>query len=375
MMEEFTLSTTSDDMTQISRNGRLVLTASYRRTYPTDTIETSLDSECEADFKFSDLLPTLSEIWTHRSVASTIQEGDSPAPNKSTNDYVAVYTGPIHGGASVCFTQFVDSPTEIDFDIPSHHLVDKPEMRHRAEVLLLRNNLKMIDFKGSASRDGDPWIITAAWVRQEGEMSTAIALAESLAVAACSTTWPDSLTPADIVQALKQDLAHLLVGHLTEGSEFDAKELIDLKSSSWKIELAKDIAQFANSPTGGLLLIGAKTDKKPGGVEVFRKLAPLDLNPRIELTIPELVQKARDIADAHIHPMVIGLEIASIRTRKGSVMYVYIPPQNPSIQPFIVLGEDLPGGGHFFSIPRRRGDGNLPVSPKEFHRLIAGKLW
>lgn len=369
------MSTTPDGMAEVSRNGRIILTTSYRRTYPTDTIETSLDNKCETDFKFSDLLPVLSRLWIHQSDVSTVREGDSPTPNKSTSNYVSVFAGPTRGGADICFTQFVDSPTEIDFSIPSHHLVDSPEMRHRAGVLLLRNNLKMIDFRGAGSRDGDSWLIKSVWVKQEGDISTAADLAESLVVAACSTTWPDSLTPADIIQALKQDLAHLLVGHLTEGSEFDAKELIDLKNSSWKIELAKDIAQFANSPTGGLLLIGAKTDKKPGGVEVFRKLAPLDLNPRIELTIPELVQKARDVADAHIHPMVSGLEIASIRSRKGSVIYAYIPPQSPSVQPFIVLGEDLSGGGHFFSIPRRRGDGNLPVSPKEFHRLIAGKLW
>ncbi|GHD13336.1 hypothetical protein GCM10010313_38060 [Streptomyces violarus] len=233
----------------------------------------------------------------------------------------------------------------------------------------------MIGFDGSGGGDGNSWLVTAVWHEREGEMSAAASLAEALVIAACSTNWPDSLTPTDILQALKQDLTHLLVGHLTEGSEFDAKELIDLRNSSWRIELAKDIAQFANSPAGGLLLIDAKTNKRPGGVEVFQKLAPLDMNPKFPITVPVFVQKARDTADAHIHPMISGLEIASIKTRKGSVIYAYIPPQDPRSQPFIVTGEDLPGGGHFFTIPRRRGDGNLPVSPKELHRLIAGKLW
>jgi hypothetical protein len=374
MTQEFSWHTTSDDLAEILKNGHPVLTAGYRHAYPTNTIETMLDSHCEPDFKFSELLRTLSQLWTHRSDTFTVQYGDAPTPNKSTNDYVSVTLYPKHGDTSVHFTQFVGSPTEIDFDIPSHYLVEEQEMRHRAELLLLRNNMKMIGFKGTAG-DGNSWLVTSVWIAQEGEMSVASSLAEALAVAACSPTWPSTLAPTDVIQALKQDLSHLLVGHLTENSDFDAKELIDPTRSAWRIELAKDIAQFANSSTGGLLLIGAKTDKKPGGVEVFKKLAPLDANPKLAMTVPELVQSARSIADAHIYPIIDGLEIASIRTRKGSVIYAYAPPQEPSRQPFMVIGEDLPGGGHFFSIPRRRGDGNLPVSPKEFHRLIAGKLW
>ncbi|MFF2163114.1 hypothetical protein ACFVWP_20705 [Streptomyces sp. NPDC058175] len=329
-----------------------------------------MNDTCGLDFKFSDVLQALSRQWKHQSGTFAVQYWEMPTSNQSTEGYVGVSLY-VHGGASICFTQFADSPTEIDFDIPSHRLVDEPEMRHRAEVLLLRNNLRMIGFGGEGGGDGNSWLVTCVWHEQEGEISDSTSLAESLAIAACSTTWPDSLAPTDIIQALKQDLPHLLVGNLAEGSEFDAKELIDVRNSSWRIEFAKDIAQFANSPAGGLLLIGAKMNKKPGGVEVFKNLAPLDMNPKIPITIPVLVQKARDTADAHIHPIVNGLEIASIKTREGGVIYAYIPRQDPRFQPFIVTGEDLPGGGHFFTIPRRRGDGNLPVSPKGLHRLIA----
>ncbi|GHD13340.1 hypothetical protein GCM10010313_38070 [Streptomyces violarus] len=121
MSPEFSLNITSDNTAEISLNGCTVLTLGYNRTRPWDTIETTLNSKCDPDFKFSDLLQTLSQLWAHQNDTFTAQHGEILTPNKSTRAYVGISL-PTHGGTSVVFTQFSDSPTEIDFDIPSHPL-------------------------------------------------------------------------------------------------------------------------------------------------------------------------------------------------------------------------------------------------------------
>ncbi|MFF0111419.1 AlbA family DNA-binding domain-containing protein [Streptomyces prasinus] len=147
-----------------------------------------------------------------------------------------------------------------------------------------------------------------------------------------------------------------------------------IKFPAGKIEFAKDVAQFANA-SGGILVVGATNKKKPGGVEVLDKLHALDKDPGIT-SLPAFMQSARDTIDAHTYPHIEGVEVSSSTTRKGEVMYVYVPSQLPKRKPFIVSGENVGGvyRNTFFSIPQRRRDGNLSTSPKEIHHLLAGKM-
>lgn len=222
----------------------------------------------------------------------------------------------------------------------------------------------------------DPrWVVGAEWV-EEGTITDIRHMTGQVTLAAQIPDWTSVVSLDGAVTALRNGYIASFAGILAENDWFDAKELVDFSSQSGKIEFVKDVVQFANSNKGGLLLIGAKTELKPGGVEVFKKIAPLDKNPRVTSTVAKLAQQARSLIDSHSYPAVEGLEISTARSAGGEVLYVHVPPQRGRLKPFLVSGEVLGEKfyGEFFTIPRRRGDGNLPISPRELHSLIAGKL-
>ncbi|WP_157187290.1 AlbA family DNA-binding domain-containing protein [Nocardia vinacea] len=169
-------------------------------------------------------------------------------------------------------------------------------------------------------------------------------------------------------RALTGGVPELLVG-LLENSWLDAKsQLYDLTKHSQRIELAKDVAQFANSPGGGLLVIGMRT-RNSGGGDRIEKLVPTTLPGKI-------IERYRKTIDQRVFPPITDLEISVCKASRGELLYVYVPPQSERARPFIVegtaAGEEL--YENFFMIPQRRGDASYSVSARSLHSLIAGKL-
>ncbi|WP_222723413.1 hypothetical protein, partial [Streptomyces sp. wa22] len=75
MSPEFTLNITSDNTAEISLDGCIVVSTGYSHTRPLDTIETTLNGNCDIDFKFSELLQTLSRLWAHQGEIFTAPQG------------------------------------------------------------------------------------------------------------------------------------------------------------------------------------------------------------------------------------------------------------------------------------------------------------
>ncbi|MGV9707306.1 RNA-binding domain-containing protein [Streptomyces sp. NPDC003483] len=338
------------------------------------TLEPTVE-QLPAGLKFSELIAAIGPTFEFRATEFSDVRGLGPWRPQNVNN-IWIFFGMRDSGGSPYLTQYENYPTSVDFSVVVHPSLDEGEMRRRAEIICLKHGIRVAGFEEQKSGYAHHWNISGVWI-EEGTLREALDAADELGLASRTPSWPASFTAAEILHAVQHGLTDILAGELREGDCFDAKEFLDLSVNSAKVEFAKDVAQFANSANGGLLLVGVKTRKLEGGIEVLTKLAPLDKNPRLSGSPAKLAQAARDVADRYIYPAVAGISIEVIRLREGEVISVYIPPQASQLKPFIVHGETVSGKhfGEFFSIPMRRGDSNLPVSPKELHRLLSGRLW
>ena len=101
---------------------------------------------------------------------------------------------------------------------------------------------------------------------------------------------------------------------------------------NWKYELAKDVAAFANSPEGGIIVIGMTT-RDGGDGEVITGFKEFDLK-RVSAT-----SYGNYIAQ-HVYPRVDGFEVLRVSGREHGrgIAALVIPPQDPSNFPFLVRG-------------------------------------
>jgi hypothetical protein len=142
----------------------------------------------------------------------------------------------------------------------------------------------------------------------------------------------DLQTTADLVRT---GYAHVLVNQ-SEGPWLDGKHSVALQTDKQKLEFAKDVAAFANSPHGGLIVIGAATADTANG-DVIRSVRDIDLTT---VNVPQM----RAIVRERVFPTIEGLDIRAIDhgSDRGVVM-VHVPPQPVSRTPFLVGGAVVDG--------------------------------
>ncbi|HEY2281031.1 MAG TPA: hypothetical protein VGI00_21950, partial [Streptosporangiaceae bacterium] len=149
-----------------------------------------------------------------------------------------------------------------------------------------------------------------------------------------------------------------------------AYELKNNPESLWKYELAVDVAQFANSEAGGLLVIGYRTEKKDG-VDTIAKATPVP-------TSTKRLQMYRDVLRQRIHPPVSRVLIDAYPWDSGDLICLFVPPQKAENQPYLVAGsvveERYVKSG--ITIVRRHGDASIPVTAEEIHStIVAGRAF
>jgi hypothetical protein len=278
-------------------------------------------------------------------------------------------------GSWVAFDWLPGQPPRANFSVPFAQTVEEAEFRRRSERILLRHGLQILEVEEHEEYRFHAWSVEAVCLQDE-PLREVNECAKLLTLAAHSAVWPDQPSLEEVLRIIHLGHVELLSGWLVENEWFDAKERVDLGDAHGKLEFAKDVAQFANGPTGGILLIGAKTNVDEGGIETFSKISPLDKNPQVTQPIPRLVQQLRAIPVSHIHPAIEGLRIEVISGRRGQIIYAHIPKQSNRMKPFIVTGEIISGKlrRNFFSIPVRTNDGNVPVTAHEIHSLLAGQM-
>jgi Putative DNA-binding domain len=143
-----------------------------------------------------------------------------------------------------------------------------------------------------------------------------------------------------------------------------------------KYELAKDVAAFANSPQGGIIVLGMRaTDKGDGDTIRYYRTFDLDLVSR---------QQYRSLVAHWVYPLVRGFEVERIEgSTPGRGLVVLVVPQQPeSSRPFLVQGLYSQGGvlGKHVLLPERREDEIAQMDAAALHarirlgeQVIAGK--
>ncbi|WP_433295953.1 AlbA family DNA-binding domain-containing protein [Pseudonocardia sp. CA-142604] len=157
-----------------------------------------------------------------------------------------------------------------------------------------------------------------------------------------------------------------LVGQM-ESSWLDVKSAAyNLDSLSDKVELAQDVARFANAEQGGLLIIGMRT-KRVSREEIISGLTRTTIDTRTP-------RRYRDIIDKRVFPPIDDLRVELFTTGSDiKLIGMYVPPQQEENKPFLVHGAIVNGRyeGGFISIVRRRGEDSIPISGPAIHSTLA----
>jgi Putative DNA-binding domain len=156
-----------------------------------------------------------------------------------------------------------------------------------------------------------------------------------------------------------------------EGPWLEAKRApYRLDEDAQKYELAKDVAAFANSDEGGVIVIGART-RTVNGSDVVHKITDVPL---------ELVKRDsyRKIISDRVHPQVENLDVRTVgRVNGHGIAYIHVPQQRRELQPFLVKGALVDGkiSTRFVSLPKRVGEDTAHAPIAEIHSLLqAGRV-
>jgi hypothetical protein len=202
-------------------------------------------------------------------------------------------------------------------------------------------------------------------------------LAAGRAVAALLAAYQGGPLNVDTVRnLLRGGHPSLLVG-LVESEWFEAKSRaynIDAPGSAGerqRIELAQDVARFANGEHDAVLVVGLREGqgRKTHAVEAVAPVPLARLN----------IDQYRSILDAKVVPPIAGLLLEQIKLGEGTgLLMLSIPRQEEELQPFLVHGA-IAGDkveGAFFSIVRRRGEASIVTSAAQIHAyIVAGRAF
>jgi hypothetical protein len=175
-----------------------------------------------------------------------------------------------------------------------------------------------------------------------------------------------NLSPAEILAILENGNFHELVGVVEdECLEFKGEPYI-LKRDYPKLELAKDVSGLANTPNGGLILIGVRTERVDTHIgDEIVEVRPIPKN---------LIDRKQyhDILKQWIYPEVSGVEVKwfpSPDDAERGLAVIIIPRQTPTSQPFLLTRTMTDTGKRtelvFGYVERRRAH----VQPRTVHEL------
>lgn len=169
---------------------------------------------------------------------------------------------------------------------------------------------------------------------------------------------------------------YLLVG-LSESEWFEVKAQAynigapGAAGERQKIELAQDVARFANGETDALLVIGLR-EGKGARKHAVDAVAPVPISALD-------VDQYQAVLDSKIIPPVDGLRLEQIESGHGrGLLLISVPRQARELQPFLVHGAIVADKteGAFFSIVRRRGEGSIVTTAAQIHAyIVAGRAF
>ena len=176
----------------------------------------------------------------------------------------------------------------------------------------------------------------------------------------------DGLDREAVAAVIRAGFPDVLVG-ARENAWLEAKSRPwDLESGYGKVELAQDVARFANAD-GGLIVVGARTAKRGEHDIVVGAdgIAPSTFSTR----------RARAVIDGRVYPPVagLGLSVDAIAGSSNVIASITVPRQDERLKPFVVHGAVIGRkvDGAFISVVVRRGEESIVLTAPELQTWLA----
>lgn len=275
--------------------------------------------------------------------------------------------------AEVRLVMWADDDIEVVF--PTGHDVDDPDDYTRwipkiLAPLLRRRRATLSDVGIDPADSTDSTVVVRIQVPWRGKTVAQALRVGDEARALVKAVDGGSLDLATTADLVRTGYSQVLLDQ-AEGPWLDGKQApYQLDTDVRRLEFAKDVASFANARDGGLIVIGARTEKTEDG-DVIRSIKEVDLTLA---SVPQLSSIARD----RIFPPIEGLEICRIDhgDNRGLIM-IYVPPQAASRKPFLVRGAAIEGKVRtaYMSLPVREGEDVRWTDLPTLHGVLqAGQL-
>lgn len=113
-------------------------------------------------------------------------------------------------------------------------------------------------------------------------------------------------------------LGRIKIGKTTEGLHLDFKQEVNFKKGDAQAELCRDLAQFANTE-GGTLLIGVEEAKGPNGHKVASRILGVQ-------DVDGLKQWAEQAITNYCVPSTFSKTVSPISLNEGTVLAINVPP-------------------------------------------------
>ncbi|WP_169813560.1 AlbA family DNA-binding domain-containing protein [Nocardia vaccinii] len=158
-----------------------------------------------------------------------------------------------------------------------------------------------------------------------------------------------------------------LIGAI-ESETLDVKRSHYPKDDRGRLELAKDVAAFANAGKGGVIVIGATTTRDMVNHDVVTGIHQLDADAGA-------VARYLDALNQLIFPEIFGRQIRYVNRESYLILAILIPPQQEMRKPFIVRGGITSTGRNsstMFQVPVRKGDSNSSKRVENVHKFLSG---
>ena len=172
---------------------------------------------------------------------------------------------------------------------------------------------------------------------------------------------------ATVISALSMGFVSVLRG-THERAWLEAKQQgYDTESELGRYKLAVDIAAFANSPSGGLLVLGAKTVHDGDGRDVIvdvKGIRPGLINTQSYLAI----------IDDRVYPQVGGIGVIRQQVSDKEIIAFFIPNQSDHDRPFLVRGGLASSDkvdGNAVTLAVRKDSGNTFMTVREIHSALS----
>lgn len=248
---------------------------------------------------------------------------------------------------------------------PPDPLPTSSTARSRIKPLLERKRLKEIEVHEDLDDSGDFWRV-AVKVTFNARGRTFSSLASDAAdLQALIEASPGQLTPSTLCDLIRSGHAEALLGQIENRWLEVKRQHYDLNSDYGKIRLAQTVAQFANTESGGVVVVGLESRKRDG-FDTINAVTPMPHDRNIR-------RKYVQIINTRVYPPIEQLNVETVPVPNGDLLLIEIPSQVEELKPFFVHGAIVEDRtlGTFISIVQRGDEEVVSSHPAAIHSMLA----